>query len=218
MAEQETAPRGRHAPPLEVRQDRQRARLFAAAAAVFARTGFSDATAEAIAREAGMSKATFYEHFGNKEECLLALFDAAIDVVVAGIAQAGRTHGGENPQGRVVASVRTFLEVVDAFPDQAQTLLVEIIGAGPRAAERRDAALARVAALIDEANRLDAEAGKVHRLASPLDSMAIVGAIVELVSRQLRTKDPEDIRELEPVIERLVLGIVGAIPPRESAV
>jgi uracil-DNA glycosylase len=166
MGEQETAPRGRHAPPLEVRQDRQRARLYAAASAVFARAGFADATAEAIAREAGMSKATFYEHFGNKEECLLSLFDAAIDVVVDGIAQAAQDHGGETPQGRVGASVRAFLDVVDAFPDQAQTLLVEIIGAGPRAAERRDAALTRVADYMYEANRADAEAGQVHRLAA----------------------------------------------------
>jgi AcrR family transcriptional regulator len=59
MQRDATAPRGRHAPPLEVRQDRQRRRLFAAAAAVFARSGYADATAEAIAREAGMSKATF---------------------------------------------------------------------------------------------------------------------------------------------------------------
>jgi AcrR family transcriptional regulator len=218
MGEQETAPRGRHAPPLRVRQDRQRARLFAAASAVFARGGFADATAEAIAREAGMSKATFYEHFGNKEECILALFDAAIDVVVEGIAQAAREYAGDSPQGRVGASVHAFLGVVDAFPDQAQTLLVEIIGAGPRAAERRDAALARVAEYIDEANRADAEAGQVHRFASPLDAFAIVGAIVELVSKQLRTKDPEDINELEPVLGRLILGIVGAIPPRASAV
>ena len=217
MGDQDTAPRGRHAPPLEVRQDRQRARLFAAASAVFARNGFADATAEAIAREAGMSKATFYEHFGNKEECILALFDAATDVVVAGIAQAAIDHGGDTPQGRVGASVRAFLGVVDAFPDQAQTLLVEIIGAGPRAAERRDAALARVADFIDEANRVDAETGLVDRLASPHDAFAIVGAIVELASRQLRTKDPEDIRELEPVLERLILGLVGAAPPRASA-
>jgi AcrR family transcriptional regulator len=217
MAEPETAPRGRHAPPLEVRQDRQRARLFAAASAVFARNGFADATAEAIAREAGMSKATFYEHFGNKEECILALFDAAIDVVIEGIAQAAIEHGGDTPQGRVGASVRAFLGVVDAFPDQAQTLLVEIIGAGPRAAERRDTALSRVADFIDEANRADAEAGLVDRLASPHDAFAIVGAIVELASRQMRTKEPADIRELEPVLGRLVLGLVGAAPPRASA-
>ena len=217
MREQATSPRGRHAPPLEVRQDRQRSRLFAAAAAVFARNGYADATAEAIAREAGMSKATFYEHFGNKEECILALFDAAIDVVVAGIARAVGEHGADTPEGRVGAAVRVFLEVLAAFPDQAQTLLVEIIGAGPRAMERRDAALARVADYIDEANKADAEAGDVQRLASHYDAFAIVGAVVELASRQLRTQDPKDIRELEPVVGRLILGLVGAAPRRAGA-
>src|ERR687892_679323 len=83
--EHDTAPRGRHAPPLEVRQDRQRRRLYAAASATFARTGYADATAEAIAREAGMSKATFYEHFANKEDCIVALFDAATEVVLDGL-------------------------------------------------------------------------------------------------------------------------------------
>jgi hypothetical protein len=112
--------------------------------------------------------------------------------------------------------VRAFLGVVDAFPDQAQTLFVEITGAGPRAAERRDAALTRVAEFIDEANQADAEAGLVARLASPHDAFAIVGAIVELASRQIRTQEPADIGEREPVLERLVLGLVGAAPPRAS--
>jgi len=200
-----------------VRRSRQRERLLRAAAAVFARAGYAEASAEAIAREAGMSKATFYEHFGNKEECILALFDAAIDVVIAGLDQAARDVPDRSAQSRVAASVRGFLEVVAAFPDQAQTLLVEIIGAGPRAMERRDAALARVAEYIDEHNRADAEAGIAGRLATPHDAFAIVGAIVELASRQLRAHDPQDIRELEPVIERLILGMVGAAPPRASA-
>jgi len=203
-----TAPRGRHAPPLEVRQDRQRARLFAAAAGVFARSGYADATAEAIAREASMSKATFYEHFGNKEECILALFDAAVDVLLAALDTAAREHAGDDPQGRVGASVTAFLAVIAAFPDQAQTLLVEIIGAGPRANERRDAALARIAGYIDELNRQEAEAGLVGRLASTHDAFAIVGAIVELASRQIRISEPPDVRELEPVLERLILGLV----------
>src|ERR671911_1189329 len=87
--EHESAPRGRHAPPLEVRQDRQRRRLYAAAGAVFARVGYADATAEAIAREAGMSKATFYEHFDNKEDCIVSLFDTAIDVILGAMRAAG---------------------------------------------------------------------------------------------------------------------------------
>jgi AcrR family transcriptional regulator len=210
--ERETAPRGRHAPPLEVRQDRQRRRLYASAGAVFARVGYADATAEAIAREAGMSKATFYEHFDNKEECIIALFDAATEAVLEAMRRTGADGAGSDPAGRARAVIHTFLEVLAAFPDEAQTLLVEIIGAGPRAMERRDRVLAEYAAYVDEVNREDAARGAVARFAAH-DAFAIVGAVVELASRQIRTGQPDDIRDLEPVVERLVLGMVLAAAP-----
>ena len=204
------APRGRHAPPLEVRLDRQRRRLYGAAASVFARMGYADATAEAIAREAGMSKATFYEHFDNKEDCIVELFDAAIEVIVGAMRAAGRAHAGEDPRVRIRASTEALLEGLAQYPNEAQTLLVEIVGAGPRAMERRDRALDSVAQYIDELNREDAERGAVPRLASPHDAFAISGAVVELASRQIRTGRPSDIRELEPVVERLILGLLSA--------
>jgi AcrR family transcriptional regulator len=205
-----STPRGRHAPPLEVRQDQQRRRLFAAAAGVFARLGYADATAEAIAREAGMSKATFYEHFANKEECVIALFEAAVAVVVSAMRRAGEQHADAEPAERVPATTRALLSALADFPNEAQTLLVEIVGAGPRAMARRDAALDEVAGYIDEFNRIDAERGRAPRFASPHDAFALVGAVVELASRQIRTGRPAETRELEPVVERLVLGLVGA--------
>jgi AcrR family transcriptional regulator len=205
-----STPRGRHAPPLEVRKDRQRRRLFAAAAAMFARQGYADATAEGIARAAGMSKATFYEHFDNKEDCIVALFDAAIAVLVAAMRAAGEAHAAELPAQRVQATTHALLQALADFPDEAQTLLVEIVGAGPRAMARRDAALDEVARYIDEVNVADADRGNAPRLSSPHDAFAVVGAVVELASRQLRTGRPADIRELEPVVERLVLGLIRA--------
>ena len=204
----ESAPRGRHAPPLEVRQDRQRRRLYAAAGAVFARVGYADATAEAIAREAGMSKATFYEHFDNKEDCIVALHDDATSAVLEAMRRTGADYAGSDAAGRVRAVIHTFLEVLAAFPDEAQTLLVEIIGAGPRAMERRDRVFAEFSSYIDEVNRADADRGAAPRLASPHDAFAIVGAVVELASRQIRHGEPEDVRDLEPVVERLVLGLL----------
>src|SRR5918998_164981 len=204
------APGGGPAPPPQVRQDRQRRRLFAAAASVFARAGYADATAEAIAREAGMSKATFYEHFDNKEDCVVALHDAATAAVLDAMRRTGLEHTGPDAAGRIRAVIHTFLEVLAAFPDEAQTLLVEIIGAGPRAMERRDHGFAEYAAYVDAVNREDAERYGVSRLASPHDAYAIVGAVVELASRQIRTGEPEDVRDLEPVVERLVAGLLHA--------
>lgn len=212
MQSRAAVPRGRYAPAPEVRQDRQRERLFEAASRVFARAGYADATAEAIAREAGMSKATFYEHFSNKEGCLLALSEVAGEVVLRAVSQGDRMDVAD-PVERIRVSVAAFVAVLDSHPEAAQTLLVEMSGAGRAAVCRRDAILERLARHIDELNRRDAAAGLMPRLASPDDAFAIVGAAVELASRHLRTGRPGDPRRLEAVLERVVLGVIGAGRP-----
>ncbi len=205
-------PRGRHAPPLEVRLAQQRERLFEAAAHVFVANGYADASAESISRAAGMSKATFYEHFANKEECILALFDAASQVLLTRILGAV-AEAGEDPVARMREGMRAFLVVIDEFPDQAQTLLVEIIGAGPEAMRRRDEIVARYAQVLYEENVAHAEEGVMPRFADPLDAFAIVGSIAELVSRQLRLGEPRHSADLQPVIERFAFGLLGLEPP-----
>ncbi len=199
-------PRGRHAPPLEVRVGVQRRRLLEAAAAVFAQRGYAEGSAEAISREAGMSKATFYEHFANKEECILVLFDEAATELMRSMAAAGETGPFTTFEERVEAGARAFLQTLSEYPESAQTLLVEIIGAGPRAAARRDAILQ---AFADAMHRDFAHAAPGYgagTFASADDAFAIIGASVELVSRQLRTGQPEDMLDLLPVIVRLTLG------------
>ena len=60
-----------------------------------------------------------------------------------------------------------FLETLAHYPDESQTLLVEIVGAGPRAMERRDRALEAVAQYLVELNEQDAERGATPRFARP---------------------------------------------------
>jgi len=208
MNDRATVPRGRHAPPLEVRLSVQRRRLFEAAAAEFARSGYAEASAEAISRAAGMSKATFYEHFANKEECILALFDEAATEVLRVMAQATEA-GGADPIERLRGGLRAFLAMLARYPNESQTLLVEIIGAGPRAVQRRDEVFALFAEAITAENATAARAGRLAPLASPDDAYAVVGAVAELASRQIRLGVPSDVRDLEPVIERLMLGVMA---------
>src|SRR6202050_5945344 len=103
MSAEPPAARGRHAPPPEVRIPLQRDRLFRAAADEFAEVGYAGASSESISRRAGMSKATFYEHFANKEECIIALFDRAATVVAEAMAQAAREAGRADPDARLGA-------------------------------------------------------------------------------------------------------------------
>jgi len=208
---QPPVPRGRHAPPLEVRLEVQKQRLFDAAARVFCTVGYADSSAEAISRQAGMSKATFYEHFANKEECLVALFEYASATVIDVLVDAARAAGGDF-RARHRAGLTAILEIVDANPSMAQAILVETVGAGPRVAELRDRALNTCAQTMYEETIRAAERGGGPAFASPDDAFAIVGATFELVSRQLRTGQPERLLDLEPLVERLILGLLSQPP------
>lgn len=205
-------PRGRHAPPLEVRLRRQRGRLFEAAAVVFARAGYAEASAEAISREAGMSKATFYEHFANKEECILALFDES----AAGIAREVRTISERdypNAAARLHAGVHAFVSALTDNPALAQTVIVETVGAGPRTVEQRDAVLQAYADWLYDDNARNAARYQTPTFVSRDDAFGVIGAIFELVSRQLRTGRPERPQDLVPVIERTVIGALSVPRP-----
>ncbi len=204
-----SAARGRHAPPPEVRLPIQRQRLLQAAAAEFAQRGYSGASSESISRRAGMSKATFYEHFANKEECIIALFDDAAAGVAEAMAAAARNAGRADAGERMKAGTRAFLTSLAQHPEYAQTLLVEIIGVGPKAAHRRDQIMQQFADVLDAENAAASRRGLIPRFASPYDAFAIVGAITELVSRQVRLGEPPDVLQLAPVIDRLIDGMLS---------
>ncbi len=90
---------------------------------------------------------------------------------------------------------------------------MEIIGAGPRAAQRRDQIVQGFAEVLDAENAVAAQRGLIARFASPYDAYAIVGAITELVSRQVRLGEPADVLELAPVIDRMIEGLLAAGRP-----
>jgi AcrR family transcriptional regulator len=201
--------RGRHAPPPEVRLPLQRQRLLDAAAAEFAERGYAAASAASIARRAGMSKATYYAHFANKLACMLALVDRANEVVAGAMAAAARSAGTIDAAARLHAGTRAYLAAIAEHPDVARALLVEIVGAGPKAMAKRDMGMQLFAAILDAENAAAAKHGRSPRFASEYDSYAIVGGITELVSRHVRLGEPEDVFDLGPVIDRLIDGVLA---------
>lgn len=69
------------APPSRRQQEKSqvtRQELLAAAARVFARQGYAEATVDAITREAGYAKGSFYRHWSSKEEAFFALIDEGL--------------------------------------------------------------------------------------------------------------------------------------------
>jgi AcrR family transcriptional regulator len=201
--------RGRHAPPPEVRGALQRQRLMRAAASEFAERGYADATATSIAARAGMSKATFYEHFDNKLGCMLALYDRANEVVGRAIVEALDRAGMSDAGTRLQAATRAYLETVAQHPEFTHVLVAEIIAAGPKAVAKRDQSMQLFADFLEAENAKAAELGLGPRFASPHDAYAIVGGVTELISRHVRLGKPKKLLELAPVIDRLIDGVLA---------
>jgi hypothetical protein len=66
------------------------------------------------------------------------------------------------------------------------------------------------ASILDAENAAAAGRGLSPRYASPMDPLAIIGAIMELASRHVRLAKPKDPLELAPVIDRLMDGMLMA--------
>jgi AcrR family transcriptional regulator len=65
------------------RRARTRAQLLDAAARVYGRRGFDGATLDEVAEEAGFTKGAVYDHFGSKENLLIALLDEHLAAQIA---------------------------------------------------------------------------------------------------------------------------------------
>jgi hypothetical protein len=76
----------------------------------------------------------------------------------------------------------------------------------------RDQIIQAFADVLDAENAAAARRGLIGRFASPHDAFAVVGAIIELVSRQVRLGEPEDVLDLAPVIDRLIGGLLNGEP------
>ncbi|WP_063713813.1 TetR/AcrR family transcriptional regulator [Amycolatopsis nigrescens] len=111
-----------------------------------ARKGYPEATVGDIVEEAKVSRRTFYEQFANKEECLLAAYEAASVRVLRQVASAiDRRRTWED---NVCAVVDAYLAGITADPAVSKVILIEIAGAGPRALALRRRAYRQWAATL----------------------------------------------------------------------
>jgi AcrR family transcriptional regulator len=190
-------PAGRHALTRDVVLASQRGRILNAMAEAVAEHGYGVTTVAHVVALAGVSRKTFYEHFGDKEDCFLALYDTGIAYVLARITEAvaDETDDGD-PRGRVATGLAAFLGVLAEEPAFSRAIILEVHAAGAQALMRRRAVLAAFAQRYREIN---AQARANDPSIPPLSqdiSLALVGAILELVASRIEDERSADLPEL----------------------
>lgn len=171
--------------------------MLAAMAEAVAERGYVATPVADVIRRAGVSRGTFYEQFGDKEDCFLAAFDYVVHELTARmVAAVGRPEGRSPDDGlaRLDRALAVYLDVLARERVLARTFLIEVYGAGPAALRRRAAVADGFVGLIAEA----VGAGDDDRHAA---CEAFVGATSSMVTMRVATGDYDSLPGLrEPLL------------------
>ena len=157
-----------------------------------------------ISSEAGVSSATFYEQFENKEDCLLAAYGAAAERLL--VVQPPSVADGD----WIVAAretLREFGDAVQRYPDAARLLFVDTLSGGPRVRKVRGAAISAFDARVQEF--VDSTPADGPTLDVP--GVALLGATRSIIARSLRTHGESELSSLADDGMAWVLSY--AVPP-----
>ncbi len=188
------------------RQEQTRELLLDAAATVFARRGYHEASVEEIASEAGFSTGAVYSNFTGKEELFLALADREVEKQVAEIRDVAESveAGGE----AAAEAGRRFQDLLKRDRDWP-LLFYEFWSFGVRNtrlqgefAKRRQAVQDALAETLDRlASALDFEL----RFPAPMLATAISATLNGLAFE--RAADPDSLSD--EVLGEFVAAILG---------
>jgi AcrR family transcriptional regulator/DNA-binding PadR family transcriptional regulator len=171
-------PRGAARLPRADRAEARRAQMLRAAVAMTDEHGYAAVTVGHIAARAKVSRRAFYELFGDREQCLLAVL-GDIDAQLTGELRAADV-GGLPWRERMRLGLWTVLRFCDREPAFARFCLVHSARGEERIAAYRERMLARLTSAI--------AAGSEESLlgeSSPLVAEGIAGGVVSILSTRL---------------------------------
>jgi AcrR family transcriptional regulator len=159
----------------------QRARLMGALVGICAQEGYGSVTVRELSRRAGVSTKSFYDCFGNVEEC----FGSAYSWIAR---EALRRVAGVGETGPEVLRLHfeSFLAIFAAHPEAGRVVLLEVCAAGPASAAKEKASLRALESLV----RTDIESCSEGSNPPPWLVRGILAALLRFARAQLLDDQP----------------------------
>jgi AcrR family transcriptional regulator len=177
---QKGLPRGPQALPREHVAAHQRERLVEAMVQAVSERGVVATTISDLVARAGISRRTFYEHFDNKEDCLLATYDTILESEVHRLLDLASADLGWLEQ--LEAIVRALFDAIAERPDAARLICVEMGASGAIGVQRWADGATRFERFICEGFERAPGAGTIP---DPV-ARAVVGALRKIIYSRVR--------------------------------
>jgi AcrR family transcriptional regulator len=194
-----------------------RGRALDAFVRTVAREGYDRATIEEVLELAKVPEPVFYEHFEDRQDCMLAALDEQIRWIENTISE--RVEGSTGWSERVRLGLQALLEALARDPEGARLMLVECLGAGEPALARLRSAVASYVPTLEQ-GRDDPEAAGTDHL-PPQISEALVGGIASILHRLALERNTDALPGLLPDLLYFALmpylGHERALAAAESA-
>jgi AcrR family transcriptional regulator len=182
----------------------QCARILAAAVEVVGELGYAGMSVARVTRRAGVSRRTFYDLFGGREDCFIAAFDRAVERA-SDIATRAAT-GQKDWQAQARAGLSGLLGFFADEPVLGALVVVHALGAGPNVLAHRALRLAPLIAFVDR-GRSQTKTGKDP---PPLTAEGVVGAVLSVIhAHMLGTPSVPLTGLLNPLMGIVVLPYLG---------
>lgn len=201
-----TLPRGPHRLTREQVAASQRNRLTSAFTELLAECGYAAVTIGELARRAGVSRAAFYEHFADKEACLLAAYDQFATMV--GAAMAVDVPSDTPWSVFIAATLDGYLGALDEDLTAARAFIVEMDAGGPAARRRRHDAMHAFAEVLSQRHAAIRSRDPSLAALPHTAYLALALGVRELVHDALLTDPPPPLRRLAPDIVTLMVAVV----------
>lgn len=170
----------------------QRERILVAMAESCATRGFNATTIADICAPAGVSRATFYELFEDKEDCFHAAMEVSLADAMGRILSA---YSPDKPWARMVRDAAAeFLDLLASRPAFARMALVEAPADGERAFELYSSGKRVLQSLLEQARRDPVEEEAIPSSAA----RAALSGAESLIVGQILAGNAERLRELLP--------------------
>jgi AcrR family transcriptional regulator len=185
----------------------QRERALAAMGELVAENGYAQSTVAQIARGAGISRATFYEHFEDKQDCFLAAQRELAEQLT------DEVHGAMRDSTAVDAwraTVKALVGFALREPATFNVLTHEAMIAGPRAREERDELMGALGETLEQAFAQVPDGAPAPDISAAL----AIGGVVRLLGVRLRRGEQSSEGLIGDLIEWIESYSTTAQPPR----
>jgi AcrR family transcriptional regulator len=172
-------------------------RVLRALAAVVADKGYPDTTVAEIVERAQTSQRTFYEHFKNKEDAIVAALDSGSAHMLAAALPAFRR--APDWQHAVHDTIEAMFCFGAEEPEYARLGGVEMYAAGKRALDQREVVTEGMEGLLSPGYELAPDT-------PPIAAEAVGGALYSLLYDHVNKKGPETLPDLVPTLVYVTLA------------